>query len=227
MTTHPYQAVIFDLDGTLINTEAADYEAFQQLCQEIGATVSMEAWADKVVGVVGGYNALLDQLVSQTNHGLTKEKLWQRIHQLWELTLPNMNLMPGAIALLTDLHTAGYPLAIASASDRNWVNRWLAHFSLTPYFQTITTGDDVTHNKPAPDIYLYTAAQLGARPEACLVFEDSLAGATAAVAAGMTVVAVPSPVTRHVDFSRANHIIPSLNHVSAAWVNNLPVNQHG
>ena len=119
------------------------------------------------------------------------------------------------------LHTAGYPLAIATASDRAWADRWLTHFGLGSYFQAIATGDNIVNNKPAPDIYLFAAAQLGVQPKACLVFEDSQAGTRSAKAAGMTVVAVPSPITQSLDFSQADEIIFGLQNVSVEWIEAL------
>jgi HAD superfamily hydrolase (TIGR01509 family) len=129
--------------------------------------------------------------------------------------------MPGVVDLLPQLHAAGYPLAVATASDRDWVKRWFNRFELWPYFQAIATGDDVRHNKPAPDVYLFAAAQLGVQPERCLVFEDSLPGLTAAKTAGMTVVVIPTPHTRSLDYSLADIILDSLETVSVQWIETL------
>jgi HAD superfamily hydrolase (TIGR01509 family) len=221
MTHHSFDAIIFDFDGTLIDTETADFAACQMLYEELGLTLSLERWAAEVVGVQDGYNILFDELVRQSKNGLTKAGLWQRIHQLWELTLQDMGLMSGVEHLLPTLRTAGYPLAIATASDRAWVNRWLGYFKLASYFQTIATGDDVRHNKPAPDVFLLAADRLGIRPDRCLVFEDSMAGACAAKSAGMTVIAVPSPVTQSLDFSQADRVIAGLEQVTPAWIETL------
>jgi beta-phosphoglucomutase len=221
MTNLPFDAIIFDFDGTLIDTETADFAACQMLYQELGAKLTLERWAAEVVGIQDGYDFLFDELVRQSKNGPTKAGLWQRIHQLWDLTLQDMALMPGVDRLLPTLRAAGYPLAIATASDRAWVNRWLGYFGLASYFQTIATGDDVRHNKPAPDVFLLAAANLGTRPDRCLVFEDSMAGTRAAKSAGMTVIAVPSPVTQSLDFSRADRIIAGLEQVTPTWIETL------
>ena len=86
----------------------------------------------------------------------------------------------------------------------------------------MATSDNIEQNKPAPDVYLFAAAQLGVRPENCLVFEDSLAGLQSAKAAGMTVAAVPNSVTRTLDFSQADIIIDGLGMVTPQWVQGLP-----
>jgi len=218
MNHHPFEAIIFDLDGTLIDTETADFEACQMLYKEQGLSLNLEYWAERVVGVLDGYDKLLAELVQICNNGLTTAKLWQRLHQLWALTLNDTGLMPAADSLPATLQAAGYPLAIATASDRQWTERWLARFELEPYFQVVATGDVVPRNKPAPDIFLFAAEQLKVRPERCLVFEDSVPGVTAAKAAGMKVVAVPGRVTKSLDFSLADAIIPDLRPVTLDWI---------
>jgi HAD superfamily hydrolase (TIGR01509 family) len=221
MNNHPFEAIIFDLDGTLIDTEARDFEACQLLYQEHGANLDLASWAERIVGVTDGYEELFEELIVINQNGLTKEKLWQRLEQLWDLTLPKMALMPGVPRLLPSLQAAGYPLGLATASDRAWVQRWLTHFNLTPYFQAIATREEVSRNKPAPDVYLAAASHLGVKPERCLVFEDSRAGVCSAKAAGMTVVAVPSPTTQSLDFSQADRIVYGLHHVTLDWIESL------
>jgi HAD superfamily hydrolase (TIGR01509 family) len=222
MKTLPFEAIIFDHDGTLIDTETADFEACDLLYKELGLTLSIEHWADVVVGRYGGYNTLFDELIlSNQANGHTHITLRDRLKQLWPQTLVNVRLMPGVEPLLSQLHNQGYALAVATASDSNWAQRWLTQFNLLSYFDTIATSSHVSHNKPAPDVYLYAAAQLGVDPARCLVFEDSLAGTQAAKAAGMRVVAVPSQITQSLDFSEADDIISGLDQISLHWIETL------
>ena len=131
MSRRHFEAIIFDLDGTLIDTETADFEACRLLYAELGVSLSLEYWAAKIVGITNGYDELFEELIDGDHHSLSREVLWQRIHQLWSLTLQNMTLMPGAEKLLSCLQAAAYPLGLATASDVAWVNRWLSHFKLT------------------------------------------------------------------------------------------------
>lgn len=214
----PFDAILFDHDGTLVDTEQADLETCRLIYQEHGRDFSVDYWARYILGYMGGYDLVLDDLTRHNGHGPTREAVWLRFKELWAMTSENVQLMPGVTALLPQLHAAGYPMAVATASDRAWVQRWFTRFELWPYFQAIATGDDVKHNKPAPDVYLFAASQLGVPPERCLVFEDSLPGLTAAKAAGMTVIAIPGPHMHHLDYSLADAIIANLETVTAEWI---------
>lgn len=221
MPARPFDAIIFDHDGTLIDTESPDFKACQMLFAEYGLTITLEHWAEYVVGRMDGYQVLFDEIIQTSANGLTPDDIWPRLRELWQITLEHVELMPGVTRLLPQLQAAGYPLAVATASDRTWATRWLTHFKLHPYFQVIATSNDIIHNKPAPDVYLFAAQQLGVSPARCLVFEDSVAGMESAKAAGMTVVALPSHITKSLDFSRADSIAEGLEQVSVAWIENL------
>ncbi len=268
MNPYSFDAIIFDHDGTLIDTESPDFEACRMLYEELGAFLTLEHWAETIVGRMDGYDNLFRELIqgrttnderrttnsqgrrrttngeptgqattsvsTHTQEGGTGTQeagtgkraqamtdLRRRLDQLWGITFQNVELMPGARSLLTELQAAGYPLGVATASDREWVMRWLTRFNLRPYFQVVATGDDIAYNKPAPDVYLFAASQLGVRPERCLVFEDTVTGLQAAKAAGMAVIAVPSHVTKSLDFSQADGVIDGLQYVTLEWIEGL------
>ena len=221
MKLSPFEAIIFDHDGTLVDTESCDFQACRMLCEELGLSLSLISWAEKIVGRVNGYDELFDDILRTHQNGYTKADMWRRLRELWPITLENVTIMPGVSRLLPRLQSAGYSLGVATASDRTWANRWLTRFNLHAYFQVIATRDDVTYNKPAPDVYFFAAGQLGTPPERCLVFEDSVAGIQAAKAARMTVVAVPNHVTSVLDFSQADEVIESLEQVTEVWLAGL------
>ncbi|MEM7342828.1 MAG: HAD-IA family hydrolase [Chloroflexota bacterium] len=217
----PFAALIFDHDGTLIDTETQDFRSCQVVFAEQGVTLTAEKWAETVVGRFGGYDLIFDELVAEKGGDLTRDYLWTRLRASWRKNFDDSTLMPYVAELIPNLKSAGYRLAVATASDAQWANRWLTQFALIDYFEVIATKDNVTNNKPAPDVYLYAAEQLAVQPEKCLVFEDSLAGVQAAKAAGMTVVAVPSPLTRSLDFSIADHVIDGLSPVRLSWLEKI------
>ena len=223
MKNLPYDAIIFDFDGTLIDTESPDFRGCELLFAEHGLTLDVKIWAEKIVGHTTGYDDLFASILTTSQNGLTADSLRKRLKELWATTFTQVELMPGVDRLIPQLSNAGFPLAIATASDKAWVNRWLGQHSLLSYFHAIATRDDVEHNKPAPDVYLFAASQLGVKPERCLVFEDSVAGMQSAKAAGMTVIAVPSPVTKSLNFSRADGLVDGLTQVTINWIERLKV----
>jgi HAD superfamily hydrolase (TIGR01509 family) len=221
MTTSPFETIIFDLDGTLIDTESADLRACQLIYQEHGATISPEYWAKHIVGYKDSAELVVADLLQRNGHGLSAPVLRQRFRELWSNQLDRVELLPGVPELLLALQAFGVPLALATASDRTWTQRWLSHFNLSGYFQAIATCEDVVCNKPAPDVYLFAAARIGVLPARCLVFEDSLPGLAAAKSAGMTAVAVRHQATQYIEFSQADWVINSLGSVTVEWIQNL------
>ncbi len=133
-----------------------------------------------------------------------------RRQAFYQAAIGKLTPMPGVLALLDALAEAGTPCAVASNSDRPWVDRVLDITGLTSRFQTIATADEVEHPKPAPDVYLLAASRLGVPPQHCAAFEDSPRGLAAAHAAGMFTVAVPTAMTRHFAWEQAHHIVESL-----------------
>ena len=117
---------------------------------------------------------------------------------------------PGLYDLLDTLDARGLAFGLASSSQANWVEVILTILGVKERFRVVMSGDMVTDGKPAPEIYLTTASKLGVEPSRCLVFEDSPHGIQAGKAAGMTVVAVLTEMTRDLDVSLADHHIESL-----------------
>lgn len=200
----PYPAAaLLDLDGTLIDSVRGDFLACSALFAEHGRSLPAARWAADVCGRPAGYPALLAELPGGAEAGLA------RLRQLWEahMTPENVVLLPGVRALLAGLAERGVPMALVSASDRSWVDRWLRHYGLADRFRAVVTVDDVARSKPAPDLHLRAARLLGADPAHCLAVEDSVTGVAAARAAGTTVVAVPTVLTRGLDHSAAHHLL--------------------
>lgn len=221
MPTRLFEAIIFDHDGTLVDTETPDFVACQILCHEHGAELTLDYWAATIVGRFDGYERLFAEIIRPHNGRVSSAQLKQRLQELWTTTLADTALMPGVLPLLQQLQDHSYPLAVATAAERFWVHRWLTHFNLWPFFRSVSCQDDVINNKPAPDVYLHAAGQLGVNPSRCLVFEDTLVGVRAAKAAGMTVIGVPSHVTKSLDFGEAHAVINSLADVNLEWIKNV------
>ncbi|MER5770959.1 HAD-IA family hydrolase [Streptomyces sp. NPDC001985] len=213
------RAVVFDHDGTLVDTVRADFLSCSALFEEYGAPLPARRWAAEVCGHPDGYDRLLAML--HALGGPPVAALRVRLESHWErfFTPEHIRLLPGVRELLDALRADGARLAVASAADGPWVGRWLTHFSIADRFEAVVTGDQVPFRKPHPAVYLEAAARLGVPPEECAAVEDSITGVAAARAAGMTVIAVPTELTRHCDFTGAHHLLPGMAALKAlAWL---------
>ncbi len=183
------QAVVFDLDGLMFNTEELYQFVGNEVLQRRGKSFSVEL-INQVMGRPG--RIALQMMID--HHGLpdTVEQLAAENDELFvELLDTRLETMPGLLPLLEALEAAEIPKAIATSSGRRFVENVLGRFNLQPRFKYILTSEDITHGKPNPEIYLLAAQRHGISPERIMVFEDSANGCAAAVAAGTQAVAVP------------------------------------
>jgi len=195
-------AVIFDFDGTIFDSETAEFRAHRQLFADHGLTLTEDEWCEGV-GIVKTDTHWFDRLCASVTGApqfddfrlLTRQ--YFREHVRWEP-------MPGIAALLGALVAADVPRAIASAAPAAWVLNALDDLQLAPTFNAIVTGDQVARGKPAPDVYLEAARRLQVGPEHCVAIEDSGPGVASAKAAGMKTIAIPHPLTQSHDFSTAD-----------------------
>ena len=180
-------AFIFDLDGVVANTEDAHYRSWQRLADAEGIAFDRAA-NDYLLGRTR-IDSLAIFLRGRTLDAATTAA-WLARKQAWfleDLTrMTPADALPGVRALLDEARAAGIPLGLASSSTN--ARAVIERLELTAYFSVIADGSTVAHPKPAPDVFLWVAARLGAEPAACTVFEDSQAGIDAARAAGCRVV---------------------------------------
>ncbi|MFD0313894.1 HAD family hydrolase [Streptomyces flavalbus] len=183
------QAVLLDMDGTLVDTEGFWWDVEAAVFADLGHTLD-ESWRQVVVG--GPMSRSAGFLIEATGADITLAELTVLLNQGFEDRIDHsLPLMPGAARLLAELAAHQVPTALVSASHRRIIDRVLA--SLGPqHFALTVAGDEVPRTKPHPDPYLLAAAGLGADPARCAVIEDTATGVAAAEAAGCQVVAVPS-----------------------------------
>lgn len=197
-----FDAVIFDLDGTLIDTERLAMEAMILAFDALGHTVDTAFLHD----LVGKDLPTASTLIAARYPGVDLADLDQRTETAMQRALvAGMPLKPGVRDLLSRLT---HPKAIVTSSNRDNAVRKVAQAGLTVDFPNLITLDDVTRAKPAPDPYLLAAKVLGVSPARCLVFEDSEVGAEAAHSAGMRVVQIPDMVPSQGRF--AHHLADDL-----------------
>lgn len=185
------RAVVFDMDGLLIDSERAILECWRAAARELGLAVPDLLWTSMVGLHEAACEVLLQQALGQDQARRLSLQCTLRYDRLVDAGLP---LMPGARALLQDLRGADVPIAIATSTVRERAEVKLARSGIAGFFDVVITRSDVAEAKPAPDVYLLAARRLGVPPSACVALEDSEFGVRAAAAAGMRVIQVPDLV---------------------------------
>jgi putative hydrolase of the HAD superfamily len=203
------RALIFDFDGTLLDTESPDMLAWQAVFEEHQVSLSLDLWYQNIGRAPGTFDvyAHLEALIEQP---VVRDLVHGRYRSRFQELLAQETLREGVDRWLADAAGLGLDLAIASSSPRSWVTGHLEAFGLLDRFRVIRSRDDVVHAKPAPDLYLSALAGLGLQAGEAIAIEDSPNGSVAAKAAGLYVIAVPNTVTRNLRFSQADLVLPSL-----------------
>ncbi|MFF9062961.1 HAD family hydrolase [Streptomyces sp. NPDC014882] len=210
------QAVLLDMDGTLVDTEGFWWDVEAEVFAGLGHTLD-DSWRHVVVG--GPMSRSAGFLIEATGADITLAELSVLLNDGFERRIGHdLPLMPGAARLLTELAAHEVPTALVSASHRRIIDRVLTtlgpqHFALT------VAGDEVTRTKPHPDPYLLAAVGLDVDPTRCAVVEDTATGVAAAEAAGCHVVAVPSvaPIAP----ARRRTVVSSLEQVDLTFLRGL------
>lgn len=185
-------ALIFDMDGTLLDTEPLYTEATQKVLDPYGATYTLELKRR----CIGGDSHNSAQIVIDAFELPVTSDVFLKEREVHLMALfPGAPEMPGTGAFIEALAAKGIALGLATSSHRHLVDVKFNHRPWAKHFSVLVCGDDAELNrgKPAPDIFQLCAARLGVSPSDCIAFEDSPNGVTAAIAAGMQVVAINSP----------------------------------
>ena len=201
-------AVIFDMDGVLVDSEPLAFLAMRQVMERRGVAYA-EADNDEFVGRTTLEECLILTARHEINadpHDLTREYVDILVGLIREQPRP----LPGVPAVLEALRTAGYRMALASSADPIVIAENVRALHLERFFEAIVSGTQVARGKPAPDVFIETARQLRLSHEACLVVEDSRNGLLAAKAASMACAVIPCASTRHQDFREADYRLQAL-----------------
>jgi beta-phosphoglucomutase family hydrolase len=214
------EAVIFDMDGLMIESEHLHSRSFEEVLKNHGAEPELND-----VGVVQtlGIGTPNNWKKLKKKHGLepSVEELTDQKHLVYEDLIPQVHVTPGLLELLNDLKKSGIKMAVASGSSKNNIDRILKQVNIKNYFEAIVSSDDVEHPKPSADIFLYAAQKLKVKPKNCIVLEDAQSGIEAAKAASMLAIAVPNQFSRNHDFSKADYRFNSLEELSASKLKEL------
>lgn len=183
------RAVIFDMDGVLVDSEALINAAAIAMFREMGLLVQPD---DFLPFVGAGEDRYIGGVAEYYSFPLDVSAAKKRTYEIYLDFLPAwLEVFPGVHSLISDCRQTGLLLAVASSADLIKVRANLETIGLpVAFWDAVVTGEDVVHKKPAPDIFLSAAGKLGVRPSECVVVEDSMNGIQAAKAAGMRCVAV-------------------------------------
>jgi len=206
------QALLFDFDGLILDTETPELRVWKKIYAEYGFEYPLERGL-KNVGRWG--NTAFDPaayLHEITHDSLDQKAIRIRHHDESTVLIERQPVGEGLEEYMSEARRLGLRLAVASSSPRSWVEPHLSRLGLVHRFDMIITGDDVAPErvKPHPDIYVKTVEHLGVAPAQAIAFEDSPPGVAAARAAGIFVVAVPNPTTAQLDLGGANLVVASL-----------------
>jgi HAD superfamily hydrolase (TIGR01509 family) len=207
MPGKPVKAVIFDMDGVLVNTEPHHVIIEKKLFSGLNLNITEEEHSSYMGKAT---EVMWMEIIRKHNLPYKVQVLTDRNKKAiinYFSVLKEIEVMPGVLTVLEKLYRKRIPLAVASSSDAETIRIILSRTDLSKYFLYKVTSGLVERSKPAPDIFLYTAALLSVKPEECIVIEDSANGIKAAKAAGMFCIAYTGKSTGTQDQSLADETI--------------------
>lgn len=206
---HNIRAILFDLDGVIIDSEPLHFEAHKEILKDYGIELTLDDYLD--FGVAKGDDNLYRKVSERPGILLDKNKISKRKKQAYCKILDKKGkLMPGVLEILQDF-SKKYDLAIVSSGIKASVEYVLEKFDIKKYFKIIIAGEDADRVKPFPDVYLKALEKLNYSKNECLAIEDSETGIKAANNAGLKCIAIPNEFTKNQDFSSADMLLSNIN----------------
>ncbi len=204
------KAILFDFDGTLVDSEKIHFQCWKQVLSQYGLTIDYETFLREAAGIPALEHAEL--VTVQYSLGVSAETMVRKAELIYSdmMKLHDIEFMPYAMESLEYFYENGFPMALVTGSIRPQVDPILKEKGIEKYFKTTITYDDVANSKPDPEGYLKAVEFLGFAKEEYLVFEDTANGTKAAKAAGLTCYAIHSDSGLHQNLSHADKIFLNL-----------------
>jgi HAD superfamily hydrolase (TIGR01509 family) len=207
----PFSAVIFDMDGVIVDSEPRHERAFLDVFEQMGYAQTHGVQFEHYIG--RSDRAVWVDFIARHSPKWSLDELtaWKQNHVI-EILRRDQPIFPGLPELVGQL-AAKHQLAVASGSVHRVIDEVLAMKSLRQHFPVVVSVQDVARGKPAPDIFLRAAELLEVKPESCCVIEDSAAGVTAALDAGMTAIAITNTLPAE-KLTHAHHVVKTYGEIS-------------
>jgi HAD superfamily hydrolase (TIGR01509 family) len=202
-------AIIFDFDGTILDTETPEFVSWQEVYAAHGAELDLALYS-QVIGTTDATWSPSAHLAALLGGSPDGAALRADQHKRFERLITAERPRPGVLSWLDEARDLGLRVGLASSSSSAWVSRFLAQLGLTDRFATVATRERVARSKPDPALYRLALADLGVTAADALAVEDSPNGVTAAKAAGLFCVAVPNPMTATASLAGADLQLSSL-----------------
>jgi len=196
-------ALIFDFDGVIIDSETPSYETWQEVFRANGANLDRSLWQRVIGGGTDRFD-VYQHLEDTVGMRLNRDAIQRSQHDRYEALARSSPLLPGVVEYIKDAGRLGLKLGVASSSTRAWVEGNLAERGLLALFHCVVTREDVDNIKPNPDLYVVALSRLGTSPDRAVAIEDSQNGVAAAKGAGMFCVAVPNQMTMDMPLEKAD-----------------------
>jgi putative hydrolase of the HAD superfamily len=209
------KAIVFDFDGTILDTETAWYEAFRELYAAHGVELPLSQYSQCIGTSLHLFNPY-EYLITDLGMKLDRDKFREAVHVRHAELMEHESVRPGIEAYLRQAREAGIRIGLASSSSMEWVSRHLDRLGLTDYFECIRVADHVEKVKPDPALYVQAVSMLNVKPDEALAIEDSPNGAKAAIAAGLHCVVVTNRITAHLPFGTIQRHASGLDDIAFA-----------
>ncbi len=204
------KAVLLDHDGTIVDSEFSHYQLWAKVLDPFGVSLTETDYKKYYAGIPTLSNAV--DMIQHFNLKASKEELIEnklRANRAFLARNP-FPLIPGALESIKRLHSHGLKLAIVTGANQHGLNRTVDVYGLERFVSTFVSSDDVTHSKPAPDCYLLAMEKLGIKAHESIAIEDTEHGMKAAVAAGVSCLAIPTEMSEHHDFAAADMVFENI-----------------
>jgi len=215
------RAIIFDFDGTILDTETAEFMAWKDIYSQFNLSFEDNLW-EKRVGLFGNdaFNPLLHlQMLLKENCDI--DAIQQKRRSILKEYVMELKPLPGVVEVMEDAIRNNITLSVASSAPQRWVRDHLERLDLIKNFEVIKCAEDVPMLKPNPDLYIAVLKELQIKPTLAIAIEDSPAGVLSAKQAGITCIAVPCKLSKKMNFSQADLVLNTLSEFSFDIVNTL------